>query len=198
MPAGGGGGCSQATAFLARTSGLSGTQSTAYTTMICGMVTDGTFSLFDGLYVFATNTTTTAGLNLVSTSFTLTSNGSCTFTANAGYTGDAASCYQDPGFVPSSAAGNMTQNSAHIAVCDLTNRTSHNGSIQLGAGDTAYSYVSMGGGTESDLNGFTFTTNGTPTNSQSNGYAYVERRFNLVPEWQQFLDTERYQYRIAK
>ena len=69
---GGGGGCSAATTFLARTSGLSGTETTAYTTMICGMITDGTWSLFDGLYVFATNTKTTAKLNLVSTSYGLT------------------------------------------------------------------------------------------------------------------------------
>jgi hypothetical protein len=33
-------GCSQATAFLARTSGLDGTHTMAYTNLICGLVTD--------------------------------------------------------------------------------------------------------------------------------------------------------------
>ena len=35
------GGCIAATNFLARTSSLSGTETTAYTNMICGLVTDG-------------------------------------------------------------------------------------------------------------------------------------------------------------
>lgn len=123
QPAPSGGGCSQATTFLARTSGLSGTLNSAYTTMICGMVTDGTWSLFDGLYIFATNTTTTANLNLVSTSFGLTTNGSCTFTANTGYTGDGLTCYLDTGFNPTSAGGNFSQNSAMHGVYVLTNST---------------------------------------------------------------------------
>jgi hypothetical protein len=41
MTPSGGAGCTAATNFLARTSGLSGTETTAYTTMICGLVTDG-------------------------------------------------------------------------------------------------------------------------------------------------------------
>src|SRR5229473_5562637 len=61
-----GGGCSQATTFLARTSGLSGTETTAYTNLICGLVTDGVYPSLDALYIFATNTTTTANLNLIS------------------------------------------------------------------------------------------------------------------------------------
>ena len=53
----------QTTAFLARTSGLSGPETSAYTRMINGMVADGTWALLDALYVFATNNTTTANLD---------------------------------------------------------------------------------------------------------------------------------------
>ena len=82
----GSGGCSQATTFIARTSGLSGTESAAYTAMICGMVTDGTWTLFDALYIFATNTTTSANLNLVSTNYNITVGVAPTFSADHGYT----------------------------------------------------------------------------------------------------------------
>jgi hypothetical protein len=120
-------GCTQATTFLARTSGLSGTETTAYTNLICGMVTDGTWSLLDALYIFATNTTTTAKLNLISTSFPIAYHGtpaeSSQFSADHGYTGDGSTVYLDTGFIPSSAGGVFTLNSAHIGQYMLTSRT---------------------------------------------------------------------------
>lgn len=122
ISSGGGGSCSASTAFLARTSGLSGTETTAVDTMICGMVTDGTFSLLDVLYIFATNNTTTACLNLISASFTCTSSGGLTFTADHGYTGDGTNALLS-GFTPSTAAGNYAQNSASIGVYVQTSRT---------------------------------------------------------------------------
>jgi hypothetical protein len=134
-PTAAGGGCSQATTFLNRTSGLSNAESTAYTNLICGMVTDGTYSLMDGLYIFATNTTATAALNLVSTSFSLTVHGTCTFAADSGYTGDATTCWMDTGFQPSTAGGNMTLNSGHIGVCQLS--TTLNGNNWIGGNDGA-------------------------------------------------------------
>src|SRR5215471_17837360 len=78
----------QASAFLARTSGLSTQERNAYINLINGLVSDGVWSLLDALYVMATNTTSTAALNLVSTSFSLVTHGSMTFTADVGYTGD--------------------------------------------------------------------------------------------------------------
>jgi hypothetical protein len=88
-PSGGGGGCSQATNFLARVSSASltidGTHTTAYTNLICGLVTDGIITgsmsgsgsgasacgagSFDGLYIFATDTT--AGSNQTLTTLNL-------------------------------------------------------------------------------------------------------------------------------
>jgi hypothetical protein len=49
---------------------MDGSESTsAVTTMVCGMVSDGTWSLLDALYVFAINSTANATLNWKSTSF---------------------------------------------------------------------------------------------------------------------------------
>jgi len=133
LPSGGGGACSQATTFLARTSGLSGTQTSAYTALICGMVTDGTWSVMDGLYVFATNSTTTANLNLVSTSYGLIQSGTVSFSANNGYTGDGSTGQFVSGFIPATAGGNWSLNSASIGACVLSSRAN------------SFSYPSIGG-----------------------------------------------------
>jgi hypothetical protein len=114
-----GGNCSQATAFLARTSGLSGTETAAYKAMICGMVTDGTWSKLDVLYVFATNTQTTALLNLVSTSYTGTVHGTVSFAADQGYTGDGSTFYIDSPWQPATGP-NFTQNGAAYGLYSLT------------------------------------------------------------------------------
>ncbi len=116
------GGCAEATAFLARTSGLDATHVAAYTTLICGLVTDGVWPKLDALYVLATQNTTTARLNLVSTSFGLTANGSPSFTADQGYIGvsNSATVFLDTGFVPTSAGGLFLVNSAHISFWSLT------------------------------------------------------------------------------
>lgn len=135
-------GCSQSATFLARTSGLSNTQKTAYQNLICGMVTDGTWSLMDNLYVFATNTTTTANLNLVSTNYTLTQHGTVTFTAGQGYTGNGTNGYFDSGNNPASSGGNFTQNSASLGSCQLNSRTTSNNSISLGFSvGSVYSFI---------------------------------------------------------
>jgi hypothetical protein len=126
--------CSQATTFLARTSGLSGTETAAYTTMICGMVSDGTWSLLDALYIFATNNTTTANLNLVSTNFGITQVGTVTFAADTGYTGDSSTGVLNTGFIPASSGINYLQNSASIGVYVLNNRTGSSGNdIEIGS-----------------------------------------------------------------
>src|ERR1700722_6049094 len=99
---GGGGGrtCTDDTAstnFLGRTSGLSNALQDDYCNMIKGLESDGLItgtlgstascgsttsaSLIDLFYIFSTNTTTTANLNLCGTSFGLTQHGTITFTA---------------------------------------------------------------------------------------------------------------------
>lgn len=91
-------GCTEATNFLGRTSGLNATHRSAYTTLICGMVTDGTWSGLTGLYIFATQDQTTALLNLVSTSFSPAgTTGSPPFAADTGFTTSTGK-YITPGF----------------------------------------------------------------------------------------------------
>jgi hypothetical protein len=118
------GACSEATTFLARTSGLDATHQTAYTTMICGLVTDGLWTGIDALYILATDTTTNANLNLKSTSFGLTQVGGVSFTADQGYTGNGTTGYSDTGYASSTAGGSYTQNSASFGVYIRNNRTS--------------------------------------------------------------------------
>jgi hypothetical protein len=113
-------GCSEATTFLARTTGLDATHTTAYTTLICGLVTDGVWAKIDLLAVYATQDSTTAVLNLKSTSFSTTVVGSPTFTADRGYTSSGTTNYLNTTFTPSTAGGNFTQNSAHISAWNIT------------------------------------------------------------------------------
>lgn len=115
-PASSGAGCTQATNFLARTSGLNTTHQNAYTTMICGMVTDGTWTLLDAFYVFATSTSTVALTNLVSSSFGGTVTGTMTFTADSDYTPAAINSFVSTNYNPNTAGGQFTQNTAHASV----------------------------------------------------------------------------------
>jgi hypothetical protein len=115
-------GCSQASTFLARTSGLDATHTTAYTTLICGLVSDGIWSLLDAVYIFTTAGQTTAGLNLVSSSYTVTVNGTTTFTVDNGWAGDGSTGYLNTHFQPGAAA-NFKQNAASYGVYVLTNRS---------------------------------------------------------------------------
>jgi hypothetical protein len=125
-----GGACSQATAFLARNGGAN---SAATTTLICGLVTDGTFAKLDVLYIFATDTQAHAVLNLISTSFTGTANGTVSFSANHGFTGDGSSFFIDSGYTPSTSGLNYTQNSGAIGAYLLNNRTTPSGAASFGA-----------------------------------------------------------------
>ena len=137
-----GGGCTPGThaaAFLARTSGLSGTETTAYCNLINGLDTDSTFALLDALYIFATNTTSTANLNLVSTSFGITQSGAVTFSADNGYTGDGSTGFLNTNLTPP--ATHYTQNSASFGCYILTNRGADAGSVSIGAGASVYAFM---------------------------------------------------------
>lgn len=142
-----GGGCTEATNFIARTSGLNGAHQTNYTNLICGLVTDGIFSKLDVLYIFATDTTTNALLNLKSSSFNGTVVGALTFTADTGYTGTGPTNYINTGFNPFSAGGNYSQNSGSMGIYDRTSRTSQTNEeamgTQSGAGYSFFAALSF-------------------------------------------------------
>jgi hypothetical protein len=129
--------CSQSSAFLARASGItSNTDKTNYDTLICGMVTDGTFAKMDALYIFAAPDQTTALLNLVSTSFPGTTAGTVSFSAKHGFTGDASTFHIITGLTPSTGGTQFTQNSASMGVYDLSSRTTNDAFAMIG-GDAA-------------------------------------------------------------
>jgi hypothetical protein len=108
--------------FLARTSGLDTTHTNAYTALINGLVADGVWAKLDALYVFATQDTTNALLNLVSTNYTPTVVVTPTFTADRGYNGtDSGSSLLNTNFNPVTASSpKFTQNSAHLSGWSVT------------------------------------------------------------------------------
>lgn len=136
-PTAAGGGCSQATTFLARTS-LAGSDATNYTNLICGMVTDGLItgnlsttgcgSLFDVIYIFATADATNALYNICGSNFTGNST-SLVFTAHLGFTATSGQNFQTS-YNPSTATSpTFTQNSAHISEWNLVNSATVSGDI---------------------------------------------------------------------
>lgn len=126
----GGGGftpsCTESTNFLARTSGLDTTHKTNYDNLICGLVTDGDYTKLDVLYVWATDTTTNALLDLTPNARNGTVIGTpASFTANVGYTGDGSTFAIDSGFNPFSASTpQYTLDSASVGVYVQSNFTS--------------------------------------------------------------------------
>lgn len=113
-----------ASAFLARAGVLDRKHSNAYTQLINGMVADGTWSIFDLLYIFATQNSTVALLNLVSSNFAATITGTITFAVDRGLTGTASTgSYINSNFTPSTAGGNYSLNSASAGAYNRTNRT---------------------------------------------------------------------------
>jgi hypothetical protein len=128
---GGGGGCAQATTYLARTtSGTEGGNAANITTLICGLVTDGVITgnmsttgcgaTFDGLYIEAQQNSTDALLNLCSTNYTATIQASPVFTSYQGYSFNSPNAYLDTGFNATLATSpNYTQNSGSIGVWSL-------------------------------------------------------------------------------
>jgi len=104
-----------------------GQNAPAVQTLICGLVTDGTYSLFDGLYLFATNSATNAKLNWAQNNYNLTQSGSITYTANSNAISDGTTGYLATGYNTSTAGGHFALNSNFMGVCHLNNRTTVNG-----------------------------------------------------------------------
>lgn len=148
----------EATTFLARTSGLSTKERDAYVRLINGLVADGTWTIFDILYVLATNNTTTAALNLISTSFGLTTTGSLTFAADVGYTGDGSTGFLNTNWTPVTSAINFTQNSASIGAY-IQSTIASSSSVIMGTaapGSFAYLVPVQSGNLFAEMNGATF------------------------------------------
>lgn len=170
-------GCSEATTFLARTTGLDATHQTAYTTLICGLVTDSLWTNIDALWILATQDATTAGLNLKSTSFTLTPTNAPTFTADQGYTGNGTTQCLNTGFSPASSGTAYTQNGASVSAYIRTSRTTSNTFNILGTNPTSGTTVFFISPLQSSqfqwsLNGTTFPN---AANANAQGFWQVSR-----------------------
>lgn len=171
----------QTTAFLARTSGLSGTETAAYKALINGLVSDGTFSLLDALYIFATNTTTTANLNLISTSFGITTTAAPTFTADQGYTGNGTTQFLNTNFTPGPSTGHQyTVNAASLGVYIRGGRTTPNNALTAIGTETSNVGFSLISPLEAaslvqvDINGASFPNVSLPS-STANGFVSAVR-----------------------
>lgn len=129
--------CSAASNFLARVSSFTKAQNVNYNSLLCGMNSDGDLAKLDALYVLGAPNSAASLLNLVSTSYSLTANGTTTFTANVGIAGDGSTGYFDTGFNPSTAVTpNYVLNSATIGAYVLTNRTTASVTTDIGAGNS--------------------------------------------------------------
>lgn len=146
----------QTVAFLARTSGLTGTETSAYKALINGIVADGDFASLTGLYILATNTTTTAALNLIANSNNLTTHGTPTsFVADTGYTGDGSTFYLDSGYVPNT-SGAITS----MGVYKPNSRIAAHSWADIGCSTSAsaYSYLGNFPAVNFEMGGDTFPT----------------------------------------
>ncbi len=119
--------CAQADAFFARAT-ISASYRQKYINLICGLVTDGLWTNLGVLYVFATQDTPTAILNLVSSSNAATISGNPTFTAGQGFTGlvGANNFINGPA---QNAVATYTQNAAHLSCWNYIGVSANNGCI---------------------------------------------------------------------
>ena len=173
--------CPQAKTFLARTSGLSGTETAATTTLICNAVTHGWWAKCDAYWNGATNTVTTAKLNWVSTSFGLTGT-IPTFTADVGFTGNGSNSFLNTNYNASTAGGNYTLNSASLSIY-IENSRAANGTYDMGVTDsTNYAFLLTnftGGQALGEANG-TGTNAGGAVASSNNSLTVSRTASNLT------------------
>ena len=88
--------------------------------LICGQVTQVTWTTKDVEYFLAAPSLALAEMNLISASYTLTPHGNLSFDPNVGATGGGNqsggnTAYMDTGYTPTS--GQMTVTSASLSVC---------------------------------------------------------------------------------
>ncbi len=118
---GGGGACPQATAALAH---LTTTHSADYTTMICGLVSDGVWASLDGLWLMATDNAANPYVNLISPTSVGTTTGTVAFTANSGVIGTSGVINTTLNY---STTVNYQQDSATLSTWTTEGTTADNG-----------------------------------------------------------------------
>jgi hypothetical protein len=132
--------CTPTSNYLARVSSFTKLDEVNYNSLLCGENSDGDLPLIDVENIWAAPNHAAALLNLVSNNHNSTENGTVTFSARVGITGDASTGYEDPAFTPSTAAGNYTQNIATVGGYLTNSRTTVENWNILGATDTTNTY----------------------------------------------------------
>lgn len=165
-------------AVVAASGTVSAAQLTRVSTLISCYKTNNIWSIRDRTWLRASENTTQANLDIVNLQ-TSTPHGTLTFTAGQGYTSNGTTGYIDTGYIPSTAGGNLTLNSATIGAYIITNDTSVNNRVLMGvnSGGSDFLYLQplAAGGSFWENNGITFpnvagqsTTQGFWVNSRVN------------------------------
>jgi hypothetical protein len=135
--AGGGGFSAEATQYFTRLPNDPGSSwKTVLAAFIDGLVTDGLWTGFDALQLYAHTTQANALIDLKGT-VTPALTGAPTFTTKLGFSGFSASIYVGTGFTPSVNGVQFTTNNAHMSVYSQTAAASANvdvGTILAGTG----------------------------------------------------------------
>lgn len=150
---------------------------TLYANLIDSLVTDGTWSAIDALYVFAASDSGTSLINLKQDSFVAqrwTASGSPTFTANQGWLTAGINSNIHSNFNPSTAGGHFSLNSACIGTWSLT--TTQSNSLAI-TSRTQSSLVELwpkynNGNSYWSVNGAEQTTTGV---ADSSGWFFLNR-----------------------
>lgn len=101
-------------------------------TLVGSLKTAGVWAKLDALYVLAAHDAQAARLNWTSSNYSLTANGTLTFTGDRGYASDGTTGYLAPGVAPN-ALSKFTLNSAHVGVWSRTDAVGNN---DIGAAST--------------------------------------------------------------
>jgi hypothetical protein len=126
--------CTAATNYLARVSSFTKLDNVQANSLLCGEVDDGDFALLDGQWMLAAPNQAASLLNLISTNYSLTANGTITFTARSGTSFDGLTGYYDTGLTESTAGGNASQNAATLCAYDFTAIGTANAAAIAGGG----------------------------------------------------------------
>lgn len=149
---------------------VSAAQLSRVSRLIAAYKAAGIWSKLDREWLLWSENIQQATIDIVSLS-SLTFHGTAGFTANAGYTGDGSTSYADTGFIPSSAGGHLTQNSAYMDVYLTNARTAINGSVAIGSTNGSgniYFYIQPLTGPNNffwDVNGSSFPNNAVSSTS---------------------------------
>lgn len=135
---GGAGYASQSKAFFARLATQpSAAKKARYDTLIKALIASGAWSKLDVLHIYCADDSPTALTNLVQSNYGGVVNGTMTFSANHGFTGNGSTGYIDTQFVPSSAGGSFAQNDNNFGVYILTARVAGQPYAAIGSNTAA-------------------------------------------------------------